>query len=316
MQSQMMPGPIKRGARRQAGGKNMIFGMLFEVFVKAFLLLLLIYIVARDEADFDFRKITMVTAALTLGAVVLDAVLTRFIGAFTLIPIAALAAFMVMKFCWVRFGRSLLIVIPFLVINIMISSSIGSFHKKADAAMTRGLMGPISEEDMQVALSMYQDGGRSNRFAAALQRKPPEVQATADQIIVRKLMGMLLAGKTTFKKPVEFKIKSGPAPARPAAPAPAAAAPPAAAVAPPQKMAAPPAEKAAAEEQWQEAEKLIRLKGVMVGSDGVRVAMVNSQMVREGELFQVEFKQRIYRWRAGSIRENKISWEKVDAIVR
>ncbi|MFA7159397.1 MAG: hypothetical protein WC299_08855 [Kiritimatiellia bacterium] len=291
----------------------MIFGLLFEVFAKAFLLLMLIYIVARDEADFDFRKITMVTAALTLGAVVLDAVLTQFIGAFTLIPIAALAAFMVMKFCWVRFWRSLLIVIPFLAINIMISSSIGSFHKKADAALTRGLQGPISEEDMKIALSMYQDGARSNKLLEAMQRKPPEVQATADQIIVKKLMCMLLSGKTTFKKPVEFKIKPGPPPSGPASPAAAA---PAAAVPPEQKSAHQAAEKPAGQEEWQEAEKLIRLKGVMIGSDGVRVAMVNNQMVREGELIQVEHKKRLYRWRAGSIRENKISWEKVDEIVR
>ena len=62
------------------------------------------------------------------------------------------------------------------------------------------------------------------------------------------------------------------------------------------------------------AEKLIKLKGVMIGSDGVRVAMVNNQMVREGELIQVEHKKRIYRWRAGAIRENKVSWEKAEVI--
>lgn len=288
----------------------MIFGLLFELFVKAFLLLLLIYIVAREEADFDFQKVAMVTAALALGAVVLNAFLAPYIGALTLIPIAALAVFMVMKFCWVRFWRSLLIVIPFLIINIMISSAVGSFHKKADSALTRGLMGPVSEKDMQVALSMYQDGALSNRFAAAMQRKPLEAPPTADQIIVKKLMGMLLSG--TDRKPAEFKAKAPSSPALPAPPA--VAVPTTDSIVRQQKPVLPSAEKAKDEEQWEEAEKMIKLKGVMIGSDSVRVAMVNSQIVRKGELFQVELNKRIYRWRAGSISDNKVVWEKIETI--
>jgi len=128
------------------GQDTMMMSMLLEVFVKAFLLLILLYIVAREEADFDFRKLTMVTAAIVLGAVILDAALTRFIGLLTLIPILALIVFMVMKFCWVRFWRSLLVGIPFLILSIMISTSVATFRQKADMAMSRGLQGPVSEK--------------------------------------------------------------------------------------------------------------------------------------------------------------------------
>jgi hypothetical protein len=282
----------------------MIFGLLFEVFIKAFLLLILLYIVARDEADFEFRKVTMVTAGLTLGAVILDAFLTRYIGMLTIIPIAALAVFMVMKFCWVRFWRSLLVVIPFLMLNIMISSSVSSFQKKADTAVMRGLQGPISDEDMKVALSMFQDGGRSNMFLVPMQSKMPEVRESADQILVRKLMELLSSKFKPAASPVDARAGEH------AAPGP---------LPPPvkQKKPEPEPEKSIETDSpldWREAEKHIRLKGVMVGRDGVRVVMVNNQMIREGECLQVEYKKTLYRWRAGVIRENKVSWEPVEAL--
>ena len=185
----------------------MIIGLLFEVFIKAFLLLILLYIVARDEADFEFRKVTMVTAGIVLGAVILDAVLTRFVGIFTLIPIIAFVVFMVMKFCWVRFWRSLLVVIPFLILNIMISSSVTSFQKKADTAVARGLRGPVSEEDMKIALSMFQDGGRTNKFLLPMQGKMPEIQESSDQILVKKIMEWITLKKNNFNPAATVKIK-------------------------------------------------------------------------------------------------------------
>ena len=102
--------------------------MLFEVFIKAFLLCILLYIVASEEADYDFRKVTMVTAGIVLGTVIIDAVLTRFIGMLALLPILAFIVFMVMQFCWVRLGKALLIAVPFLILNIMISSAAMSFQ--------------------------------------------------------------------------------------------------------------------------------------------------------------------------------------------
>ena len=280
----------------------MMVAMLFEVFIKAFLLLILLYIVARDEADFDFRKVTMVTAGIVLGAVILDAVLTRFIGMFTLIPVAAFIVFMIMQFCWVRFGRSLLVAIPFLILNIMLSTSVASFQKKADTAVARGLMGPVSEEDMKIAFSMYQDGGRTNKFLLPMQAKMPEIQESSGQIMVNKLMALVALKQKSFQLPGAVKIKEQTAPALPTPPV-------------EQKKADPEPEntdETAAPLDWREAEKQIRIKGIMVGQDGVRVALVNNQMIREGECVQVEHKKIIYRWRAGVIRGSKVSWEPVE----
>jgi len=283
----------------------MIIALLFEVFIKAFLLLILLYIVARDEADFEFRKVTMVTAGIVLGTVIIDAVLTRFIGLFTLIPIAAFIVFMVMQFCWVRFGRSLLVAIPFLVLNIMISTSVASFQKKADAAIGRGLQGPVDEEDMKEVLAFFNQQTGGNAFQVPSKTKLPETEPTLNQILLKALV----AGITSRKIPKVVPNKAW-------------------IVGPPnitfkvQKNKEKPvrseqddsAELASDSSDWQEAGKKLSVKGALIGRDGVRVAIVNNQMVKEGECVQVEHKKIIYRWRASVIRENKVSWEPVEAL--
>lgn len=291
----------------------MIFSLLFAVFLKAFLLFILLYVVARDEADFDFRKVTMVTTSILLGTVILDSVLTRFIGLFTLIPIGAFIVFMVMQFCWVRFGRSLLVAIPFLVLNIMISTAVSSFQQKADAAIALGLRGPVTEEDMNIALSFYQQGG-SNVMPFPMRRKMPEVLESLDQILLKRIMALIVLKKDSFILPGTGKTKSFP-PAPAARPALSEAVPQSGQVE--QKKEAPQNDNILATESatdWRAAEKKIRLTGAMVGQDGVRVAIVNNQMIREGECIQVEHKKLIYRWRAGVIRENKVSWVPVEAV--
>ncbi|MFC1454053.1 hypothetical protein ACFLQL_02610 [Verrucomicrobiota bacterium] len=283
----------------------MMVAMLFEVFINAFLLLILLYIVARDEADFEFRKVMMVTAGIVLGTVILDGVLTKLIGAFTIIPIIAFVVFMVMKFCWVRFWRSLLIVIPFLIINSSISNSVASFQENANIAITRGMQGQVTDEDMQIALSMFQDGDQ-NPFADIMEssKKKPEVRKSADQILVKKIMEWMTLKKKSINQGniVKIKEQAGTDPKtsfiehgndQPDHEAVAGTAP---------------------SSDWQEAEKKIKLKGVMVGADGVRVALVNDQMLREGELIRIEHKRMIYHWRVGVIRENKVLWEPVEAV--
>jgi len=284
----------------------MIISLLFETFIKAFLLLILLYIVARDEADFDFRKVTMVTAAIVLGAVILDAVLTRFIGVFTLIPIAAFIVFMIMQFCWVRFWRSLLVAIPFLVLNIMISTAVTGFQQKADAVLSRGLQGPVSDEDMKIALSFYQDGGRTNDLLLRMQKKEaPRMDPNLQDIILKGLVAAIKSKKLPFKLGDTKTIPSLPNIPNESRPAVDAGT---------SEPAKETVDLTATAPEWGEAGKKITVKGTLIGDDGVRVAMVNNQMVREGECVQVEHKKTIYRWRAMFIRDKGISWEPVEAV--
>lgn len=45
--------------------------------------------------------------------------------------------------------------------------------------------------------------------------------------------------------------------------------------------------------------------------DGVRVAIVNNMVVREGEVVEVTHKKMIYRWKASAIGEHGVSWERL-----
>jgi|GEM_PF-2917727 len=292
----------------------MIISLLFEVFIKAFLLCILLYIVARDEADFEFRKVTMVTAGIVLGAVILDATLTRYIGLFTLIPISALIIFMVMQFCWVRFWRSLLVAVPFLILNIMISTSVASFRQKADTAIARGLQGPVKEEDMKEALAFFKQQTGSDAFRVPLKTKAPHMEPTLDQVLLKKIVALMVSKQFSFKPVGNEKVppvkqnqvitedqSGGNSKPMRAVEEPAE----------PEKDAPKPAVTAA---DWQEAGNKINVKGTLIGKDGVRVAIVNNQMVKEGECVQVEHKKTIYRWRASFIRDKGVSWEPAEAL--
>jgi len=293
----------------------MIISMLIEVFIKAFLLMILVYIVARDEADFEFRKVSMVAAGIMFGAVILDATLTRFIGLFTLVPIAGFIVFMVMQFCWVRFWRSLLIAIPFLILNVMISTAMTGFHQKADSAIAKGLQGPVSDEDMKIALSMYQDGGRTNEFIAAVlaRKQAPKMEETLDQVLLKAFIAGLTSGRSKAAGGVKIKLFQ-PGGVKPKDRISSLDAKPARIEqnkTEPEKDAPPPAGPPA---DWKEAGCKIVVKGTLTGQDGIRMAIVNNQIVREGECIQVEHKKTIYRWCAQSIRDGKISWEPVEAM--
>jgi hypothetical protein len=284
----------------------MIISMMVEVFIKAFLLCILIYIVAREEADYDFRKVLMVTAGVLFGAVILDATLTRYIGLLTLLPIAVLVVFMVMQFCWLRFWQALLVAVPFIILNIMISGAATSFQTKANAAISRGMQGPISDEDMKIALSFYQDGGRTNELLAAMENartKAPPVEDTLEQVIFKTIRALFSSNQPPFKTLLAGKIAGRIPPSFLAAPEPVV-----------MEIKAPRPENNAAdqeaiEQEWAEASKQINARGTLVGTDGVRVAVVNNQLVKEGELIQVEHRKMIYRWRLKIIRANRISWE-------
>ena len=292
----------------------MIISLLFEVFIKAFLLCILLYIVARDEADFEFRKVTMVTASIVLGAVILDAILTRFIGLFTLIPIAAFIVFMIMRFCWVRFWRSLLVAVPFLILNIMISTSVASFRQKADAAIARGLQGPVKEEDMKEALAFFKQQTGGDAFHVPLKTKTPQMEPTLEQIMLKKIFAGMDSKRFSFNPVRNEKIppvrqnqviikdqSGGESKTARAVEKPAES-----------KEDAPKLIVTAAD--WQEAGKKLSVKGALIGKDGVRIAIVNNQMVKEGDCVQVEHKKTIYRWRAGFIREKGVSWEPVETL--
>lgn len=297
--------------------QTMIGMILVEVFIKAFLLCMLLYIVAQDEADYEFRKAVMVTAGIIFGITLIDATLTRFIGLFTLLPMLALIVFMVMQFCWVRFWKAMLIAVPFLMLNTMIATATASFRQKSDMAIARGLQGPVSEQDMKEAMTFLQqsvgDGSMPLPVAPA---EPVVVETSLPQVLLKTLKAGIAPKKVSFKNvPGDKAIPVQPSLPQ-TSPPPVVVSKESNRVNDAETVPVPAdAENSIAESSnWREASKKITIGGTLVEKDGVRVAVVNNKIVKEGELVQVEYKRMIYRWRADSINAQGVSWRPLEAV--
>ncbi len=88
----------------------MITMMVGQVIVQAAILCLILYVVAKHEADYSFPKVAMVTAGTTVGSFFIQILLHDHIGGWTAIPVIGFIAFMLMTFCWISFWKSLIVV--------------------------------------------------------------------------------------------------------------------------------------------------------------------------------------------------------------
>jgi len=303
-----------------------MISLVVETFIKAFLLMILVYIVARDEADYDFRKMAMVTAGVTLGCVIIEGVLISRIGLFVLLPMAALIVFMVMQFCWVRFWRSLLIAVPFLILNMMISTATSTFNLGADKAMSRGMQGPVTEKDMREAFQFLNESVGDGRMPDPFQQKEKiKTPETTEQILMKFILAFFSTNKMPAKAFPNLKT-SGPiiGHAEGGRAAPRAGIPAGKSVATepfdsaqglePVERRAGRLDVQAESAEWQEAQNKINVNGTLVEKDGVRVAIVNNRVVREGEVIEVVHRKMVYRWKATAIGERSVSWERLDGV--
>lgn len=134
----------------------MIEIMLAEVFVKAAVLCLLLYLFARGEADFNFRKVSMVTAGLTLGSLLLEGLLKDHLGVFVLLPIVILTVLILMQFCWVTWWQALLVALPFVGVSLGMSLVTADLTARSGAAFTRSLTrSAVTRDDVEELKKMH-----------------------------------------------------------------------------------------------------------------------------------------------------------------
>ena len=130
---------------------------LAEILFKAGILCLLLYLVARHEADYSFTKVAMVTAGITLGNLLMEVFLRHYIGWLTIIPIAGFVIFMLMQFCWLSFKKAVLVTVPFLAVCILLAMGVTALQQHADAALDNALgVRPGDQEEMKEIMKFYQ----------------------------------------------------------------------------------------------------------------------------------------------------------------
>jgi hypothetical protein len=270
----------------------MMFGFMFDTFLNAFVLCGLLFLVARHEADFEFRKVAIVSAFISLGNTLLPgllflclmdrglspeiAFLIWLVG--SLLLIMAFFVFMIMKFCWVTFPKALLIMILFIAFS-------AAFN------LARTLIG------------MSQDGGvvSNARMLLGAETAEPEtpmdpetaqllkdLEAAADSMAEGEFIatnGMNDAGEPTFaERPAEEPVPD---------------------------VQVPVVTVGQIDESWAESKKLIKVSGSMANADGRSAVIVNDRIVHPGDTISVLYKNKSYIWRLNEDTSKGFVWQPV-----
>lgn len=130
--------------------------MIVEIFLKAFVLCGLLYLVARNEADFDFAKVAMVTAGISIGTFFIDLLLQPHIGVLTFIPSIAFVMFMIMKFCWAPFWKALLVTFLYLVFNIALAIGVLLLINKVNDSSGETVMSKHDKDLMEARQMVHE----------------------------------------------------------------------------------------------------------------------------------------------------------------
>ena len=252
----------------------MITIMAAQIFIQAALLCGILYLVAKHEADYSFAKVAMVTAATVAGAALIEVLLTEHIGWLTIFPVLGFVAFMLMTFCWISLGKSIVVVVLFMGVHVAISTGVQAVENHL--AKKLETTGPVSDEDFKMA----------QEFLAQSFGMDPSETAVADV-------------------PTDERGTEGSAPAREQAD-------PAATPLTAEKPVATSAPEPVEEDEWAEARARLKIGGIMHAGQRGRVALVNNQPVSEGDTVTTALKGKVYRWRIAAIAHNDLDLRPID----
>ena len=92
-----------------------------DIFIKAFILCGILYLVARHEADLHFSKLCIASALISVGCSTINLLLAEHIGFFSIIPAFGFMIFILMKLCWLSFKKALLASVIYTIISTLIT---------------------------------------------------------------------------------------------------------------------------------------------------------------------------------------------------
>lgn len=262
----------------------MIEIMLAEIFLKAFVLCGILYLVARHEADYSFQKVAMVVGGIVAGNAIIEASLCDRIGVYTLIPAMVFTAFMVITFCWVSVRRAVLVVALFTAVQAGIAYGRDAFA----ASMCAG----------------------QSACAAATEERHEELEEIKDEIVKNWTKPQAMA-QVMPEVRCAVPVTAVPPCAPPEAPAPAAA-PAASTLVAGTAASVSPEPGALAAQNWKAARTLMHFGGVLTQGDGSRLATINGRPAAVGDSVWTEYGGQIYRWRVKRISARDADLHPVD----
>lgn len=137
----------------------MITMLAGQIFLEAGVLCFLLFLVARHEADYSFAKVAMVTAGITTGSLLIEGLLSEKLGPWTVVPVVGFVIFMLMTFCWVSFGRSLLVVVLFGCVHVALAMGVSALSARLESRLAE--QSPVGREDMELAKQFLEEVDRT-----------------------------------------------------------------------------------------------------------------------------------------------------------
>lgn len=260
-----------------------------QVFIDALVLSLILYLMARHEADYDFQKLAMVVAGTALGNMVLSVSLGLWLPpalSVWIMPLVQIvfSAYMIMTFCWISFRKSLLVAVVFACLHIGFGFVVNWAVKRMFGSA--GQQPSLVERQNQEIEDVRKEMMRMAEIEAKAYAPPTPPEAVAPKPAAVVVSNAAPAA-------------TNPPPAPPAAVVAGEAVPPSVAV------------PAGTQAEWDAARARVKYAGSS-GQGGGYVALINKRLVEPGDLVSVSHQGKTYRWRVKSITRDGVDLEPVD----
>ncbi|MCK5849773.1 MAG: hypothetical protein KAH23_02565 [Kiritimatiellae bacterium] len=255
--------------------------MIVQVFMQAAVLCGILYVVAKYEADYSFQKVAMVAAGITLGNMLITALLREHIKDdlrwILVFPCIAFTAVMIMSFCWISLWKSVLVVVIFVlfqtgtdVVKLMVMKRLSnSINAPADAAIQKKA-NDIEELRKEMLATM----GPHNTQKPRAPNKPANYSPTQP---VTNVINKQAEPKTKVIKKKKIEVNPRPDSAN-----------------------------------WDQAKKRLRVAGISQQRNKF-VALVNNKVVVKDSIIRVTHKDMIYQWQITAITKTDVTWKQLSA---
>jgi hypothetical protein len=285
----------------------MIGMMAGQIIIEASVLSLILYFVARHEADYSISKVSMVVAGITLGTFLIDTLAAPYIGLFSIVADIAFICFMLMTFCWITLWKSVLVVSIFSCFYIAMFFVVASIKTHLSESMNPSMMEQRTQDLDEIKQELLR---QQQMFGGTAQGTPEVIPPTVD-----------VPGPSP-------DIEPPPPVAEAVAPSPST--PPTDAILPTPMVAAtvvsdassslPPVAATvsnivpmAEDPLWREAKKKLKIGGAIKSKNDTWTAFVNNNMVEVGDVVSARHDQMLYLWRVKNIARDGIILDPIES---
>jgi hypothetical protein len=210
-------------------------------------------------------------------------------SALTLLLATGFVAFMVVRFCWVRLWKGVVVAVVFMGFSVGLSVAAAVFVANINKSVEKA-GGSVMEQNNKEALEMFHEMMAMSSSQMMQQAVNEGVRPVPELPAADAKDGLPSLAVPPRKDSVE------PSPREPVAPPP-----------PAQSTNELPA--FARTPEWQAAQAKIKVSAVLVERDGSNTAIVNGEVLGIGDVLTVEVKKKLYRFKMAELTTDWVAWD-------